>query len=85
MTKELEEIIEFFINRIWCEEEYYSNYNAVNRIAARNLINVLNQYKTDYPEHNLVRARNQLALVKDIESKENEIETHIQKVYKKYK
>lgn len=26
-------------------------------------------FKTDYPEHNLVRARNQLALVKDMENK----------------
>ena len=42
-------------------------------------------FKTDYPEHNLVRARNQLALVKAIEDNEDKIETHIQKVYKMYK
>lgn len=42
-------------------------------------------FKTDYPDHNLVRARNQFALVKDIEKNEKAIESHIQKVYKMYK
>lgn len=40
-------------------------------------------FKTDYSDHNLVRARNQFKLVADIENKEEEIEEYIQKVYKK--
>ena len=41
-------------------------------LAMRFLTDYLNgdvYFKTDYPEHNLVRARNQLALVKDMENK----------------
>ena len=42
-------------------------------------------FKTDYPEHNLVRARNQFKLVEDIERKEDEINDYIQKVYAKHR
>jgi hypothetical protein len=34
-------------------------------------------FKTNYPDHNLVRARSQFALVKDMESKMNEMENII--------
>ena len=34
-------------------------------------------FKTDYKEHNLVRAKNQLALAKDMESKMSEMNSII--------
>ena len=42
-------------------------------------------FKTDYEDHNLDRARNQLALVKDIEKKLPYINSYIYLSYKKYK
>lgn len=42
-------------------------------------------FKTDYYNHNLDRARNQLALVKDIEKKLPYINNHIYSSYQKYK
>lgn len=42
-------------------------------------------FKTDYKEHNLDRARNQLALVKDIEKKLPYINNYIYSSYQKYK
>lgn len=42
-------------------------------------------FKIDYPEHNLVRARNQFKLLEDIEQKEEEINAYITKVYKKHR
>ena len=41
-------------------------------------------FKINYPTHNLVRAGNQLALVKDIENKMNNIKSYISESYKKY-
>lgn len=41
-------------------------------------------FKCNYKEHNLDRARNQLKLVEDIESKMEYINTYIWKCYKKY-
>lgn len=40
-------------------------------------------FKTKYPEHNLVRARNQLALVEDMEEHVNEMEDIIKKIIRK--
>ena len=37
-------------------------------------------FKTAYPEHNLVRAKNQFALVKDMESKMDEMEKIIKEL-----
>lgn len=42
-------------------------------------------FKTDYKDHNLDRARNQLALVKDIEKKLPYINNYIYSSYQKYK
>lgn len=42
-------------------------------------------FKTDYYNHNLDRARNQLALVKDIEKKLPYINNYIYSSYQKYK
>ena len=42
-------------------------------------------FRIDYPTHNLDRARNQLKLVSDIESKMDIINEYINKSYKKYK
>ena len=42
-------------------------------------------FKTDYKGHNLDRARNQLALVKDIEKKLPYINNYIYSSYQKYK
>ena len=42
-------------------------------------------FKTDYEDHNLDRARNQLALVKDIEKKLPYMNSYIYFSYKKYK
>ena len=39
-------------------------------------------FKINYPTHNLDRARNQLALVKDIENKTYDIKAYIVKVIK---
>lgn len=41
-------------------------------------------FKTNYEKHNLDRARNQIALVKDIESKMEYIKSYIRKCYDKY-
>lgn len=57
-------------------------------LAIRFLSDYLNgdtYFKTDYETHNLDRARNQLKLVKDIESKMPEMEEYISLCYKKYK
>ena len=40
-------------------------------------------FKINYPTHNLDRARNQLALVKDIENKMDDIKSYISESYKK--
>ena len=37
-------------------------------------------FKTEYPEHNLVRARNQFALVKDMEDKMEQMENIIKNI-----
>ena len=42
-------------------------------------------FKTDYYNHNLDRARNQLALVKEIEKKLSYINNYIYSSYQKYK
>lgn len=41
-------------------------------------------FKTDYEKHNLDRARNQIALVKDIENKLDYMDNYIKESYKKY-
>lgn len=41
-------------------------------------------FKINYPTHNLDRARNQLALVKDIENKMDDINAYISESYKKH-
>ena len=41
-------------------------------------------FKTDYEKHNLDRARNQIALVKDIENKLDYMDSYIKESYKKY-
>lgn len=41
-------------------------------------------FKTEYPTHNLDRARNQLKLVEDIEMKKDIIKNYIEESYKKY-
>ena len=41
-------------------------------------------FKINYPTHNLDRARNQLALVKDIENKMDDIKAYISESYKKH-
>ena len=41
-------------------------------------------FKTEYPTHNLDRARNQLKLVEDIERKKDFIKNYIEESYKKY-
>ena len=42
-------------------------------------------FKTEYEDHNLDRARNQIKLVKDIEEKMSEMEEYINSCYKKHK
>ena len=57
-------------------------------LAIRFLDDYLNgdtYFKIDYEEHNLDRARNQIKLVKDIESKMPEMEKYVRDCYKKYK
>ena len=54
-------------------------------LAMRFLSDFLNgdvYFKTDYPEHNLVRAKNQLRLVEDIESKLDEMNDIIRQTVK---
>ena len=41
--------------------------------------------KTNYEKHNLDRARNQIALVADIETKLDYMDNYIMKTYQKYK
>ena len=56
-------------------------------LAIRFLDDYLNKdtyFKTNYENHNLYRARNQLKLVKDIESKMPIMEEYIKKSYNKY-
>ena len=57
-------------------------------LAMRFLEDYLNgdtYFRTDYDDHNLVRARNQLKLVKEIEEKMPQMEIFINECYKKYK
>lgn len=57
-------------------------------LAMRFLNDYINRdvyFKTDYKGHNLDRARNQLALVKDIEKKLPYINNYIYSSYQKYK
>ena len=42
-------------------------------------------FKTSYPKHNLDRARNQLTLVQDIETKLDCMNNYIMQSYNKYK
>ena len=56
-------------------------------LAMRFLNNYINgdtYFKINYPTHNLDRARNQLAIVKDIENKMDDIKAYISESYKKY-
>ena len=41
-------------------------------------------FHTDYPEHNLVRARTQLALVADIEKKMDEMNAVVEKYRREF-
>lgn len=66
--------------------------NAIRVITLELAIRFLDDYlngdtyfKTDYEDHNLDRARNQLKLVKDIESKMPEMENYVKECYKKHK
>lgn len=57
-------------------------------LAMRFLSDYLNgdtYFKTNYEDHNLDRAKNQLKLVKDIENKMPEMEEYVKVCYKKYK
>lgn len=57
-------------------------------LAMRFLEDYLNgdtYFKTDYDDHNLVRAKNQLKLVEEIENKMPQMECFIDECYKKYK
>ena len=57
-------------------------------LAMRFLTDYLNgdtYFKTEYEDHNLDRARNQIKLVKDIEEKMSEMEEYINSCYKKHK
>ncbi len=57
-------------------------------LAMRFLEDYLNgdtYFKTDYDDHNLVRAKNQLKLVEEIENKIPQMECFIDECYKKYK
>lgn len=57
-------------------------------LAMRFLTDYLNgdtYFKTEYENHNLDRARNQIKLVKDIEEKMPEMEEYVKSCYKKYK
>lgn len=57
-------------------------------LAMRFLEDYLNgdtYFRTDYEDHNLVRAKNQLKLVKEIEEKMPQMKVFINECYKKYK
>ncbi len=65
---------------------------SIRIIALELAIRFLNDYingdtyfKISYPKHNLDRARNQLALVEDIERKLDIMNSYIMESYKKYK
>ena len=56
-------------------------------LAMRSLNDYINgdtYFKINYPTHNLDRARNQLALVKDIENKMDDIKAYMSESYKKH-
>ena len=42
-------------------------------------------FKTEYKDHNLVRAKNQIALLKDMETKVDEMNKIVYKYYERYK
>lgn len=69
-------------------DEYMSE--SVRIITLELAMRFLNDYingdtyfNINYPTHNLDRARNQLALVKDIENKMDDIKAYISECYKK--
>ncbi len=65
-----------------------SCYSMACELAARFLTDYLNgdkYFKTNYPEHNLVRTRNQLALARDMEVKMDAMDAIIKSCVVKYK
>ncbi|MBQ7740559.1 MAG: aminoglycoside phosphotransferase family protein [Eubacterium sp.] len=61
----------------------YSAWLITLECGMRFLTDYLNgdvYFKTDYPEHNLIRARNQLKLVSDMENKMNEMKKIIKSI-----
>ena len=72
-------------------EEVNLMADAIRIITLELAIRFLNDYingdtyfKTDYEKHNLNRARNQIALVKDIELKMDYMKNYIQECYEKH-
>ena len=64
-----------------------SCYAITCELAARFLTDYLNgdkYFKTTYPEHNIVRARNQIALAKDMENKLDAMDAIVLGCVKKY-
>lgn len=92
------ELFEAYTDGYLSEMAEYLTYEEVNlmadaiRIITLELaIRFLNDYingdtyfKTDYEKHNLNRARNQIALVKDIELKMDYMKNYVQECYEKH-
>ena len=65
----------------------FSGWLITCEIAIRFLTDYLDgdlYFRIDYPEHNLVRARNQLALAKSIQANLSRMQKHIRKLVKSY-
>ena len=76
-----------FLTREEVDQLAFSGWLITVEIGIRFLTDYLDgdkYFRTDYPTHNLVRARNQLALAKSIQSSLPKMQKHIRKLIKSY-
>ena len=76
-----------FLTRREIDNLAFSGWLITCEIAIRFLTDYLDgdlYFRVDYPEHNLVRARNQLALAKSIQSNLPRMQKHVRKLVKSY-
>lgn len=76
-----------FLTKEEIEQLAFSGWLITVEIGIRFLTDYLDgdkYFRVEYPEHNLVRARNQLALAKSIRSNLSRMQKHIRKLIKSY-
>lgn len=76
-----------FLTKEEIDQLAFSGWLITVEIGIRFLTDYLDgdkYFRTEYPEHNLVRARNQLALAKSIKANMKKMQKHIHKLIKSY-